>query len=595
MIIAALRRMFRHNTDRHLDDKLLIRLFSRKLWLPARWASHRHLAACAFCRQRQRELEGPRADRMMALYRKYAPGAEMALPEETWQTFARWLSLQMRRSAAHSASPKASAGVFDLRALAPAAKYAVGLALIAGLCAIPLSRMLRKPEVAANDLLERAARMELASASIGPGVARQTVLIEAGGESVRRSIYWDVEQHRKAKAVALPAAEEQFRGNLRDRLDAAGVDWDRPLSVASYRRWHDLRHAGADRVARRGEHLLILSSTAAEGEIAEESLTLRDSDLHPVERRIDFRDRETVEIAEVEFNVLPWSAADENLFEPLTGMTQSRALVPTPRFEGKQQPSVEQLDETELAARFELNRLHADQGEQIEIHRLGQFIEVDGVVDTEERKQELMTQLSMVPNVHASILSDAESQNKQPVVAGSLHVEDTSFPDTPSALAGYELARGRGTGEINTLEQRLFDGALTVSHEANAIDDLNSHFHRDAQMSPIASATLSSLLYSHHQQLEAALHDERVLLRELVGGDALLGATGGGGKSLLEEADRNLALIRELTQAKVPAARTAEAILADLSSEPGRIAVAAASSYKPLHNEQNQLTSTNDR
>ena len=48
-----------------------------------------------------------------------------------------------------------------------------------------------------------------------------------------------------------------------------------------------------------------------------------------------------------------------------------------------------------------------------------------------------------------------------------------------------------------------------------------------------------------------------------------------GASSLSEEASRNLAFVKELTQTEAPAERSAEAIFADMSSTLDRIAGAA--------------------
>ncbi len=57
------------------------------------------------------------------------------------------------------------------------------------------------------------------------------------------------------------------------------------------------------------------------------------------------------------------------------------------------------LDSAELSARVVLNRLHADEGEQISISRTNRGVNVKGVVDTDERKREIATRLSAVPYV----------------------------------------------------------------------------------------------------------------------------------------------------------------------------------------------------
>jgi hypothetical protein len=239
-------------------------------------------------------------------------------------------------------------------------------------------------------------------------------------------------------------------------------------------------------------------------------------------------------------------------------------------------PTPEQLDETELTARLILNQLAADTGEQIEVHRLPQAIEVDGLVETEERKRELVSRLASVPRMKL-VLQSAAQMREAPLTGNEpVSVQATSLPDHPSALERYLGARGRNVGDINAVAQRVFNDALTISHESKAMFDLKTRFATTQQMPVVDSATIVELLYSHHERLEAALRRERGLLAEMEG----TRVSHGGVRTqeaapLEEEASRNLALVKELTQTDAPAERDAEAIFADMSSTLDRISVAA--------------------
>jgi hypothetical protein len=138
--------------------------------------------------------------------------------------------------------------------------------------------------------------------------------------------------------------------------------------------------------------------------------------------------------------------------------------------------------------------------------------------------------------------------------------------DQQSPLETYLLARGRSVREINLLEQRLFDKALTISQESKAIDDLQVRFVPSNQTTVVTSATLSALIYSHHERLQAALNQERELLGEVQtvprGGNS---APGRKLSPLLDTAIRNLTICKELTLANSPNPRSADEILAEMS------------------------------
>lgn len=316
---------------------------------------------------------------------------------------------------------------------------------------------------------------------------------------------------------------------------------------------------------------------------------MRDTDFHPLRRIVNFRDHETVEVAELDFKILPWSAVDASLFDPaiesaggLAPTLATAAASPVPRFPVA--PSPDQLDETELAARLILNHLRADTGEQIEIHRSPQGIEVAGLVDTEERKRQLRTELMTVSRLKVSIQSAAEANRLAAPAGQTISVQEASLPDNPSPLEAYLRARGRSVEQINRAAQEIFNGALAISHESQAIADLETRFvpaaPRPAAMPLMESATVADLLYSHQDRLREALRRQRLLLAEVEGAQTSKEAgASSAGLTLTGAAARNLALARELTQTNAASAGSAEAILAAMSATADMLADAARQTY----------------
>jgi len=577
-LVDRLLRRFVSSSNDHLSDERMAELFCREMPITKRWIARSHLATCQECRIRQEDLEGSRAERMLRLYRESIGNMEMKLPEKPRAAFAQWLELQLRYAAVREERFFPFRIPVRLSVAIPVAS--IGMAVSVGL-GIYLFSLWRLPNISANSLLVHAEKWDTSSTA-SPGVARQTVRIKTPKQTMERSIYWDLNGKRRPRHVALPASEEQ----LKSSLGQAGIDWDQPISASAYQDWHDHQHVRTDRISRSGSHLLTLTTTVPEGPVSQQSLTVRDTDFHPIDRIVGFRDSETVEIAELDFKILPWSAVDANAFDPIGGV--SSAAVPilphlVPSLHLPQIPGPEQLDETELAARLILNQLHADIDEQIEIHRSPQGIEVAGLVETNERKHELSAQLMSVPRLKVSIQSLADLK-KNPISSGeAVRVETASLPDQPSALELFLRARGSGVNDVNALAEQLFDGALTISQESKAIVDLKTRFVPTEQMPVVASATLQELLYSHHERLEQALRKQRLLLlteTQNVSRDSD-GETSSPGKlSLIEAAARNLALVKELTQTNVPATRNAESIFADMSAAAGDIAAIAHEAYR---------------
>ena len=571
--------------DEHLSDERLEALICDDLSMVERWTARRHVARCSSCRALREVMEGPVAQRILDVYRKGTEEANPFLSERPSIAFERWLELQTRHSilskSIYGIAPRRSSLLPNLRlprlsSAIPALAAGAAFALVAA-ALLSYWRQQRTPNLTANTLLVRAESWDAVSSATPSGVIHQTVRIKLPDRVMDRSLYRDVQGVRHLQRVALAHTEDQIEAEL----DKAGVDWDQPISASGYRAWHDSQRERTDRIVRKS-HLLTLTTDVPDGPVSEESLTVRDSDFHPVRRTINLRsDRghadETIEIAELDFAVLPWSAVNASIFEPSTEVALSMppAARVLPSLPSLQTPSAEALDEAELSARLVLNRLHADAGEQIEVHRLAQQIEVSGLVETEERKRQLITQLAMMPWVRVSIQSLAHLADSPASGTETIRLEEATLPDQPSALDAYLRARGRGVDESSLLARRLFNCASAISRESSIIADLDRRFVDTERLSLIASVTLGSLRYSHHERLETALREQRAVLAQVVGRVSVHSAARPiANASLGESAARNLALAKELTETDRPPARSAEAILTDIFTAEDTIAAA---------------------
>ena len=443
----------------------------------------------------------------------------------------------------------------------------------------------RPPTITSNALLVRAERWDTPSIALSRVVAFQAVRITTPKQTMERSIYRDMQGKRQFKHVKLARKEEE----LKSTLIQAGLDWDEPMSATSYQGWHDHQRVRRDKIVRAGKHLLTLTTTVPDGSIAEQSLTVRDTDFHPVRRTVAFRDSGIVEIAELDFKILPWDAVDASVFEPVINVERA-ATAPARVRSFPRLPEMlteGQLDETELSARLILNQLHADAGEQIEIHRNPQGVEVAGLVDTEERRRALQTQLQTVPHLIFFIQSLADLQTLHGAQDEPSSIRTAAMTNQPSPLEAYLQMRGRSLSAINILAECLFNDALTISQESRAIDDLQTRFVADRK-NVLASATLSELIYSHKERLQAALKQESEMLAEATGASgsevwASLPTT--STFSLVAMASRNLTLSTDLTQTNSPATLSAEEILAEMSVSIKDLTIGVRNAHGKLQSE----------
>jgi DNA-directed RNA polymerase specialized sigma24 family protein len=450
--------------------------------------------------------------------------------------------------------------------MSPLLATGLALAFASIICIVLWTRS--GPGVSAHDLLLHAQKQEATVALNHPtGVIVQRVRIKTPVRTTERTLYRDIQRQRHARNRALDGSDAK----LKAKLAGAGVDWDDPLSPVAYRDWRNRELLQNDSVQSVGDNLLTLTTKVNDGEVISESLTVRASDFHPVGKTVRLRDYGTVEIAEVNYSVLPWDAVNPNWFEP-AGITNPGASSDMPPALLPRLPvslTDGELDEAELSARLALNQLHADTGEQIQIVRDPSGIVVKGIVETEQRRHQLDDQLDMLSHVTASI-SSIEELKARPAQAGELSsVKVIEMQTQATPLETYYLAQGRGVAPVGDLAQQLFNTAFAINLESRATDDLQHRFAYDEGISTVASATVADLLFTHKHKLLAALEDEERLLA-----DAQIKArrskeaasTNGTDLTLAALAERNLALTKELALSKGESGRSAETIASQLAA-----------------------------
>lgn len=547
----------------HLRDNDLMRLIGDELSLPRRHRAENHLAACPRCHARYEKLHRPA--HMVDAYCEDL--AESYISRRSAQRDLLLVRLNRFFRDAASRPLQVQCKKKNLRITFPTMNPTFATAMVlafASVVCIFVWLQQAKPGITSNTLLVRAEAWDATSSSPSAGVIRQRVGIKTPKHRIYRTIYRDAHGQRQSKFQKLAFDDEQ----LKNTLAAAGVAWDAPLSATAYQDWHDRQRVRRDQIQSSGGKL-VLTTTVPDGLIAEQSFTVRDSDFHPVERTVIFRDSGTIEIAELEYQVLPWAEVDGNLFEP-AGLARAEApivLQPSlvPRLPAV--PTEAQLDEAELSARLVLDQLQADTGEQIQVEHDAQAIQVKGLVETDRRKMELLGQLHTLPHVEAAILSMEELSRRPSRVGGTGDQQTISAAAESSPLENYFLSQSRTVVTVSDLSQQLVDSALTVDQESRAMTDLLARFGPTTKMTDLASATLSELVFSHRDRLLRALKQEQELLSKAggVSGVQSSAATVDKSGSLVDASGRNLALCKELTLGGSPS-RSAESILADLNA-----------------------------
>jgi DNA-directed RNA polymerase specialized sigma24 family protein len=443
-------------------------------------------------------------------------------------------------------------------------------ALLFGLCSVVCLFLWTRsgPRISPQTLLTRAEQSDAAvSKTRSPGVIYQKVKISGSGHVMERAIYRDPEKKRHPKRQPLNP-DDQW---LKDRLNIAGVNWNEPLSAANYRDWHDNLPVKQDVVVRTGNNLLTLTtSTDRSGPVFKESLTVRESDFHPVERTIELRDVGAVEIAELNYDVMPWGAVNQDWFEPLSGSMSDvhpSLSVPMPRL-----LSDLELDSAELEARLVLNQLHGDTGEQIHVTRSASGVQVKGVVDTDQRKSQLVGRLLQVPHVHPSILSVEEIGIQPQGIPSRVgqSIQAYSIEAQASPLEQYLREKKLPVDNLSAISQSLLDNCLKVQQSQGHLVELQYRFKGANQLPEDLQSQLAKLSQSYVGAIQAGLDaDKRTLLSlgfDIAAQPAPPSSAGQTEEDLDQQVHHYQNLCQELIASGTGQARPAQAIANDLIS-----------------------------
>lgn len=418
-----------------------------------------HLTGCWNCRAQQAEFEqavlafvkGRNA--VLAEHAQAPPRAEARLWQALAQTvteerptvLARWLSF----------SP-----IFKLRL--SAATAALALLVAAGWW------LAREPVVSAHELLTRAALAEQQSFArlAEPVIYRQVRVTRRTAQRSTETIWENWRAARDARAQARLSETPDAQTELARVLNANQFDAANPLSVAAFQQWRQ-------RVARESETVTALpnawrltttvAAPYAHDALIEGSLTVRRTDWRPVSQTFKVQSDEGVteyELTELAFEVVPMQALTAFAAPAASAQPQPAAtpalLLATPTSSPTvapialptSLPTAAALQEAEVAARYALHQLQADLGEPLEISHDPQRIIVRGLVETAERKQQLVTALRALPLVSTQIQTVAEAVQQQ---TKPLPQRDSA----PSVSVPESSAREAVTPTVNVFQQHL--------------------------------------------------------------------------------------------------------------------------------------------
>ena len=264
---------------RHPDPIDLLRSLDGELEPRQARRIRQHLETCWECRTAVDELQETVA--ACVRYRKNVLHTNLPSPP------APWMDIYSAFSRMDAAPGRVSFFQRALAALRQGNRWLIPAAAAAMLLCAVFLQFRQTPSVQAAGLLRQAAAAE----QVRPQAPRR-IRIQTSSRKLSRFVGGPL------TADPTPAADEASLAGL---FRSAHYSWDDPLSARSFQAWRDQLPEKADTVDdvhSTGLEGWVIRTRASAGELASASITLRRYDFQAVEGRLEFRNREFVQMTE---------------------------------------------------------------------------------------------------------------------------------------------------------------------------------------------------------------------------------------------------------------------------------------------------------
>jgi anti-sigma factor RsiW len=460
----------------HPEDGILLRYVDGELPRRKLRQVQRHLQACWQCRTEIKELESMVAS--CVRYRKNVLQALLPDPPNPWpdlyREFARIDSSAIggfqsvaKQLVAQLVANLGSAGVRRWGAAA-----AVALVMV---CAV-WYQFRDAPSVQAAVLLKRA-----------------VLAAEAQSTPARRvQIRTRTQTFTRTAGARMPAV-------LQARFEAARYDSDDPLSARAYRAWHDRAPAKKDEVTTIPDpsspalSCYRIHTVATEGEVADASLVLRTGDLRPVAGRLEFRDREWVELTDI----TDATTRDDGASVAAHVELPMRPAVPSRPAATSGPASIS--DELQVFAA--LHEIGADLGDPVEIELSEGRVIVAGVGINAQRQQQIHGLLDPMPKVTVRFSEPAPGH----AVPAETPATAATSPTPPGPLQARIEQQLGGQAEFEKFSSQVLDRNESMMARAYALRRLAENFPADARFSAADRDVLRTIARGHAQALASDL------------------------------------------------------------------------------------------
>jgi len=507
-------------TNEHPPRAMLMLLVDGELATKEATQLEAHLEACWACRSKTKKIQEAIADIIDFDEQILTPRIS---PPQSWRNFDRKLGQLAEASGKQSLSSRL---LGSLNRFLPSSYHfwsppsllvrsAVSVLTIAFVGAL-IIYFKREPSVSASELLTNAINAEaLQIKAIDEAVVHQRLHVRrkarmSATEEVNWEIWSDMKNERVRNLVAngdqlIPidltlASTKARQGEVTGRnaineltrvLELNHMAPQRPLSAASYQSWRNTLQHQQDQVTKMklgdGNEALTLRTVPANsvnvGQISEASFVVRAKDWQPMELHLTVAADDgssTYELTQIVLEVVKRSQVNPTIFaeQPIAQTntsspkeavkSQPAALAVTA---GTTTPTIATTD-LEVEVLQLLHKAQADLGEQVSATLdEGRMLHVTGIVDTAERKAEILHALEPVVNnpavrIDVQTVAEALARQKQ-----------------RSRRSGPKTAEASGP----VTEQQVDNNREAIA----AAPELRRHFQSDAQVREFAARIVS--------------------------------------------------------------------------------------------------------
>lgn len=533
----------RTNPDWHVADDDLLLYADGELSPNQSSKIHEHLESCWPCRVRAEKYSQIISELVDCVGSEVA--ASIPPPPNTWRYFVGQLntaSLQPRRWWPNLRFTVHLVGKQGVQLASLVLILLSGFFLLHVFRANPSGLSSTSP----NDLLRRASAADLQRLrQVREPVVYQKLAIRADGRSLTREIWrdasthrlkenWDVPARHDARQNAKPHANPVPPGaeEVKKAFVSNNFPWDDPLSADSYEAWRNTVALGSENVEHDGDHIVLRTSTLApasqetaapvgHARLVAARLTLRARDLHPISEILDFssytngkENLERIELAELKYDVLPFSSLHSDLFSdavssPLIAGSLHSAVIHPPAG-----PSLAELIDSEMAARFALHKVGADLNSPITVvlqrPKEGAVVAIRGIMPSSSKQRELVEALSGIPFLSTQLKTEADVSQELPVETANARSEPgppASAPPPPRSPIAKQLLRDLQSQEaVEMFSEQAFSSAESLMAHSWAWRRLSERYTE-------LNATGPPLRPSSQQLVDTMLRDYREGMR----------------------------------------------------------------------------------